>query len=95
MAEQRIYYSEEAEAKAKRQTTMMAAGVLLLGLVLGGIAALLFAPQKGEKTRSNIADELESGIDQSRDSTQKALERLEREYHSLRKEVEKMLSSVR
>jgi gas vesicle protein len=48
----------------------VAAGVLpfLIGAVIGGAAALLFARKSGEELRSDIADGVNGGIEQARNT---------------------------
>ena len=53
----RIYYSKEAEELAAQQRTILALVVMLLGLGLGAVVALLFAPRKGDDIRKDIADQ--------------------------------------
>jgi hypothetical protein len=44
MANNRLYYSREAEEIANRQRTTLALAVLAIGAGLGAVLALLFAP---------------------------------------------------
>lgn len=57
----RIYYSEEARNRALMERSVIAAVCIALGVTIGTILALLFAPQEGNDTRRelvNKADDL-------------------------------------
>ncbi len=89
----RIYYSDEAEQAAKRQQMMNIITFMLLGLGIGALVALMFAPQEGKKTREKLGDELSDRVGLS--SNDDALSRLEKQYYNLRDEVDKLVSSIR
>jgi gas vesicle protein len=86
--------SEEVEVhQSSKGTTGFAAG-LLMGLVLGGAFALLFAPDRGAKTRGRLGrrmqtlrDDALEGIDQAGSRTRKELNRRKRR---LRAELERI-----
>lgn len=52
---------------------------LLTGLAAGAILGILFAPEKGEDTRTNIRKSAEDGLDKLRG----ALEKVEQEVEDL------------
>jgi gas vesicle protein len=89
----RIYYSEEAEQAAKRQQMMNIITFMLLGLGIGALVALMFAPNEGKKTREKLSDELSDRVGFG--SSDDALSRLEKQYNNLRDEVDKLVSSIR
>ncbi len=91
MMNERIYYSKEAELQAQRHQIAIVTVFMLLGLTIGTVIALLFAPQSGEKTRHLIGDAVEEGLESGRESTRGTLERLEHEFTVLRKQVEDKL----
>lgn len=80
---QRIYYSQQAEAQAQRQQFFLTVLVAGLGISLGTIFGLLFAPQSGEKTRQQIEEQVEQA---SRDLGEHA--------EKLRSNVEKRLQPI-
>lgn len=90
----RIYYSREAEELAAQQRTILALVVMLLGLGLGAVVALLFAPRKGDDVRKDLAKNAEHFYDNSRESTTKALKDLQKDFDKLRGEVEDRLKHV-
>jgi gas vesicle protein len=90
----RVYYSREAEELAAQQRTILALVVMLLGLGLGAIVALLFAPRKGDEIRKDIAKNAEHLYDNSRETTGKAFKELQRDFDKLRGEVEDRLKHV-
>lgn len=90
----RIYYSREAEQMAAQQRTILALVVMLLGLGLGAVVALLFAPRKGDEIRKDIADQAGSLYESSRDTTGKAFKELQKDFDKLRSDVEDRLKNV-
>jgi gas vesicle protein len=71
-----------------------AAAVLIfmaLGLGIGAVLALMFAPKSGEKLRSELANNLGDSLEGGREATNKALHRLEKDFGDLRKRVEERL----
>ena len=95
----RIYYSDEAEQLARKQQVLQITLFMLIGLSIGAVVALLFAPQKGKQTRKDISKELGDTFGSGRDSTsdvvKETIKRLEDQYKSLRSEMDKLVSSVR
>lgn len=91
----RSYYMGDAELEDKGSGIVNMLVFLLLGLGIGAALALLFAPEEGEKTRGKLTDSLESGVKRGSDAGGDALERLEKEYQNLRKEVDKLLNSIK
>jgi len=90
----RVYYSREAEEMAAQQRTVLALIVMLLGLGLGAIVALLFAPRKGDDVRKDIAKNAEHLYDNSRETTGKAFKELQKDFDKLRSDVEDRLKHV-
>lgn len=87
----RIYYSRKAEELMKRQQAAGAVIFLLVGLGIGLILALLFAPQVGEKTRSLIVEALEEGFRGGQEAILEATGQLEEEVPGLRQRLEGLL----
>jgi gas vesicle protein len=87
MANERIYYSREAEQIAQQQRTILALGVMVVGLGIGAVLALMFAPRRGDEFR----DELASQANVALDGTGKALRELQRDFDHLRNDVEDRL----
>lgn len=88
---ERIYYSHEAEMRANRERAVAIVIFLLLGLGIGAALALLFAPKSGSQIRRELAEGVEERFDSGRETTSKALQRLEKEFAELRKRVEERL----
>lgn len=91
MMNERIYYSREAEERARRQQTVIVILFMALGLGIGAILALLFAPSSGEEVRRGIVNSVEGSLDTGREATGKTLSRLEKEFSELRKRIEERL----
>jgi hypothetical protein len=53
----RIYYSEEARNRAQAARARIAVLSLGLGISIGAILALLFAPEEGTEVRERITDQ--------------------------------------
>ncbi|MCA0458132.1 MAG: YtxH domain-containing protein [Chloroflexi bacterium] len=90
----RIYYSREAEQMAAQQRTILALVVMLLGLGLGAVVALLFAPRKGEDVRNEIANQAGVLYENGRDTTNKTLKELQKDFDKLRGDIEERLKNV-
>jgi len=90
----RVYYSREAEQLAAQQRTMLALVVMLLGLGLGAVVALLFAPRKGDEVRKEIVNHAENLYDNGRETTGKAFKELQKDFDKLRGDVEDRLKNV-
>lgn len=58
----RIYYSREAEEQAHRDKFMSVVMFMILGLGVGTVLALLFAPRSGEKTRRDLSNAIENQV---------------------------------
>lgn len=87
----RTYYSHDAEVRALRARTVLTAVFLMMGLGLGAVVALLFAPMSGKKTRHNLAQGVEDGLRAGRDSLEPVVKRLEKEFSEFRKNVEERI----
>ena len=72
----RIYYSREAERRANQEKVIGITLFLLLGLGIGAILAMLFAPKSGHAIRAELSDSLEDVVHS-----------LEKEVVDLRKRV--------
>ena len=59
----RIYYSREAERQARQQTLVLGLVVLIMGLGIGLILALLFAPRSGDETRKELTESAEKALE--------------------------------
>ena len=95
MTEKRIYYSHDAELRARRETNITTALRLILGLSIGAVVALLFAPSSGKKTRADLAQTVEEGLNSGRDAVEPLVKRMEEELGDLRKKVEEQVSNLK
>lgn len=95
MPQGRVYYSAEAEAVARRERTVMTVVFLALGLGIGAVLALLFAPGAGSSTRQKISEALDEGYRRGRDATNDALKQLEPEFPDLRKKVDELVDKIK
>lgn len=81
----RIYYSQEAEALAKRQRQLLAGMFLILGVSVGAALALFFSPANGSRNREYIAEH-------GNDFLHSGLEKLSEEIANLRERIENLVS---
>lgn len=58
MGDRRIYYSEDAARIARRNRIVGLLTALAVGLSIGAVLALMFAPETGSETRSRLLDAL-------------------------------------
>lgn len=80
----RMYYSRDAEMQAMREKTVMAVVLMAVGLAVGAVVALLFAPAAGADTRHELAHTFEEGVKDGRESAEPLMKRLEHEIADLR-----------
>ena len=92
MSEERIYYSHDAETHALRTAQRSMLFFLAGGLAVGAAAALLFAPSSGKKTRHDLGQAVEEGVQNSREAVVPAVKQLEKELADLRKSIEERAS---
>ncbi|HVU12330.1 MAG TPA: YtxH domain-containing protein [Phototrophicaceae bacterium] len=84
----RIYYSRDAEAQAMRERTMAVFAFFIVGVAIGGVLALMFAPRSGDRTRAELGDALDHSFEEGRKHSADAIQRLEHDFADLRKRVE-------
>jgi gas vesicle protein len=94
MGNSRIYYSRDAEMQALRRMTMLTVLWLALGLGVGAIMALLFAPSAGKNVRKQLGKNLEEGWSSSQDALDPVVKRLEKEMGELRQSVEERIAKL-
>ncbi len=80
----RKYYSSEARSQAMRERKMIAIIAMALGLAIGGIIALLFAPESGEELREDLGEYAEDALKSGR----KTASRLGNNLHDAREAIE-------
>ena len=84
----RTYYSREAEDRANQERAVTTLLLVALGLGIGAVLALMFAPSSGKETRGELAHEVEERFDPVRHASHETVQRLERDLADLRKKVE-------
>lgn len=89
----RIYYNREAEMQAMRERTVMAVVLTAVGLAIGAVFALLFAPAAGSETREGIAHTFEEGLKDGRNTVEPVIERLQHDIADLRGRLEDRINS--
>lgn len=84
----RIYYSREAEMQAMQERSALVLLFLALGLGIGAVLALMFAPASGKRIREDIAKNVEEGLHSGRENLEPVVKRLESEFAELRKNLD-------
>ena len=64
---------------------------LLAGLAAGAVLGILFAPEKGARTRRKIMDKSEDIADELKDKFDGLLENINEQYESVKSKAEGML----
>ncbi|GAB5493972.1 MAG: hypothetical protein Phog2KO_41870 [Phototrophicaceae bacterium] len=67
----RKYYSEDARHQAQSERALIATLCLVLGLTIGTIIALLFAPEKGSEVRHTLGNTVGDFADKAEDTVKK------------------------
>ena len=81
---------------ADERSGLMGLGLAFMaGCVVGGTAALLYAPQSGARTRRRIADLAEDVRDRAGDATEQATETIHRATEQATEKVQKAVERGR
>ena len=94
MNNDRIYYSHDAETHARRVIAAFTIVALALGLGIGAILALLFAPASGKQVRHDLAQSIEEDWENGRDAVDPMVKRLEDKFAELVKKVEERVAEL-
>lgn len=94
MNNDRVYYSHDGETHAKREMIALTLLALTLGLGIGAMLALLFAPSSGQKARHDLAKSMGQDWENGRDAVDPMVKRLEEKLSELLKQVEERLSHL-
>jgi len=89
----RTYYSREAEMQAQREQLGTTLLFIALGLGIGAVLALLFAPASGKEIRDDLSHTIEERL--GKPTSGLSIDKLEKEFSDLRKKVEHRLSEMR
>ena len=84
MMNDRVYYSREAQDRANQERNTAIVVFMVVGLAIGAVLALMFAPNSGAKTRRELAGSIG-------DTTSSTVKQLEKEFAELRKKVESVV----
>jgi gas vesicle protein len=91
MNDDRVYYSHEAEVRARREMTTLVVFYLMLGLGIGAGLALLFAPSPAKKVREDLSRAMEEGWNTGREAMEPMIKRVGKEFGEFQKNVEEHL----
>ena len=94
MNNDRVYYSHEAETHARRVMAAFTMLALMLGMGIGAMLALLFAPSSGKQVRQDLAQSLGDDLENGRDAVDPMMKRLEDKFAELVKKVEERVAEL-
>ena len=94
MNNDRIYYSHNSEVRATRFMIRLTVLCLIIGLGIGAVLALLFAPVSGKKIREELARTVEDGLQNGRETVEPMVKRLEKDVDELHKNVEERINNL-
>jgi gas vesicle protein len=94
MNNDRVYYSHDAETRAKREMATFTMLALMLGLGIGALLALLLAPSSGKKARHDLAKSMGENWENGRDAVDPMVKRLEEKFGDLLKNVEERITHL-
>jgi gas vesicle protein len=87
----RIYYSHDAETHANHATVRLTLLCLAVGLGIGAVLALMYAPTTGKKVRNELAKTVEDGLQNGREAVAPMVKNLGKDFDELQKNVEDRL----
>lgn len=90
----RIYYSQEAEVQAQRERVVLALIVAGMGITLGMVMALLFAPKTGDETRRELNERLEHIAQRGRETAEQLAHDASRNTAHVRDDLERRLKAM-
>jgi gas vesicle protein len=83
----RMYYSREAEQRAQREKLILLLLVAGVGVTVGTLIALLFAPQAGDETREQVGEQLKEKVASGQQTAQTVGEQVRERADKLREEL--------
>ena len=95
MSGSRFHFGHDSEAHASRQMMMFTGLWLMVGLGVGAVMALLYAPASGKKTRRKLFRRMEEGLDSGQETIESVIDRLESEVEDLRETLEERIAKLR
>lgn len=91
----RIYYSREAEEQANREKAIAVILFLAVGVGIGAVLALLFAPKSGDKIRSELAHAFEDRFGNVEHEVSSRVSKMEKDLSEMGKRIEDRLNDLR
>lgn len=95
MSNDRVYYSHEAETQAKREMAALTMVALTLGLGIGTLITLLFAPFSGRQARRDLAKSVGKEWENGREMIDPLVKRFEDKLGDLLKNVEERVNHLK
>ncbi|MBN2292134.1 MAG: YtxH domain-containing protein [Pirellulales bacterium] len=94
MNNDRVYYSHAAETHARRVMAAFTMFALTLGVGIGAMVALLFAPSSGKQARHDLAQSIGDDWENGRNAVDPMIRRLEDKVAELVKKVEERVTQL-
>ncbi len=73
--------------------TVKIAGALFIGAAIGGLLGILFAPQKGSKTRKDISGKSNGLTDEMNEKVQEFIEKFSKESESMKEKANHLMKN--
>lgn len=77
------------------KNTQKIAAAILIGAVVGGVLALLYAPKSGKETRKDISDEINNYVKKAAETKNKIIEKAKKLSNDMVSHTEKVYSDIR
>lgn len=94
MNKSRMFRSHESEAQVMRRITMWSVLSLIVGVGVGMLVALLYAPTSGKRMRRNLTWRMEDGLDSGQEVIEPVVKKLEKEVGGLRHTLEERIAKL-
>ncbi len=94
MSNDRVYYSHDAETHVKREMIALIMLALTVGLGIGALVVLLFAPSSGKKVRHDLAKSMGEDWENGRDAVDPMMKRLEEKFGEMLRNVEERITHL-
>lgn len=89
----RMYYSYEAEQRARREKLMLVLLAAGVSVTIGALIAMLFAPQTGDELREQISEQMTDAVNKGQKLAQSTSEEVLEQADKLRENAQDRIKS--
>lgn len=89
----RMYYSYEAEQRARREKLMLVLLAAGVSVTIGALIAMLFAPQTGDELREQISEQMTDAVNKGQKLAQSTSEQVVEQADKLRENAQDRIKS--